>query len=306
MTDAGESAVTEKGLCWSTSPTPTIADSHIACGTGTGSFSTTLTGLTSGTTYYIRAYATNGAGTAYGNEVFCTTAYATDGLPCPEASTVTDIDGNSYSTVKIGTQCWMKENLRTTKYADGTAILLGPDTSSSIAYRYRPNNDSTNVPTYGYLYNWSAVIYNQEGQSGNIQGICPTGWHVPNYLDMSQFVEYLNGHGNNICGDNNANLAKAVASTTGWLSSTTTCAPGNNQASNNSSGFNLLPSGNYNTSSTSSYFGARTVLWDISSTGTIPTHFFTVQNYKADFSRYGGIGLPLRKTFAYTVRCIRD
>ena len=89
----------------------------------------------------------------------------TDGQPCPGAATVTDVDNNTYNTVQIGTQCWMKENLRTTRYANGTSIALGSSTSSTTAYRYYPDNNSSNVSTYGYLYNWKALMGNSSSSS---------------------------------------------------------------------------------------------------------------------------------------------
>ena len=82
-----------------------------------------------------------------------------DGQPCPGTPTLTDRDGNTYNTVLIGSQCWMKENLRTKKYANGTTISQGSlSSSSSTAYWYFPNNDSSNMSTYGLLYNWKAVM----------------------------------------------------------------------------------------------------------------------------------------------------
>ena len=98
-------------------------------------------------------------------------------------SGVTLADGNTYNTVLIGTQCWMKENLRTKKYANGTTISQGSlSSSSSTAYWYFPNNDSSNMSTYGLLYNWKAVMQNSSSSSANpsgVQGVCPNGWHVP-------------------------------------------------------------------------------------------------------------------------------
>lgn len=114
----GITAVTERGVCWSTNPKPTIADSKTINGTGTGSFISNITGLIPGRTYYVRAYATNSLGTAYGIEKSFTTT-----KPIMEdCGTVTDIDGNVYKTIRIGNQCWMAENLKTTRYRNGERI----------------------------------------------------------------------------------------------------------------------------------------------------------------------------------------
>ena len=117
-------ALTKIGVCWSTSQNPTVSDDHTTDGSGTGSFTSNLTNLTPGTTYYVRAYATNSMGTAYGSEESFTTTAALpqDGQPCVGAATVTDYDGHTYNTVQLGSQCWMAENLRTSHYSDGTAI----------------------------------------------------------------------------------------------------------------------------------------------------------------------------------------
>ena len=128
VTCDGESVVTARGVCWNTSTTPTILGNHTTDSCGLGEFTSKISELAEGTTYHLRAYATNNAGTAYGDEkIFTTWSH------CVAAPTVTDYDKNVYNTIQIGEQCWMRENLRTTKYADGTPIEKGNGTSNDVA-----------------------------------------------------------------------------------------------------------------------------------------------------------------------------
>ena len=110
----GGSQVTERGICYSTSPNPRITDNKIPSGSGSGDFTSVILGLTGSTTFYVKAYATKTSGTTYGNQVVFTTL--------PDHGTVTDFDGNVYHTITIGSQVWTVENLKTTHYRDGTPI----------------------------------------------------------------------------------------------------------------------------------------------------------------------------------------
>jgi uncharacterized protein (TIGR02145 family) len=105
------------------------------------------------------------------------------------SGTVTDIDGNIYHTVVIGGQLWMVENLKTTKYNDGTAIQELTDNTewksdSAGAFCWYNNDLATNGSTYGALYNWQVI---------NTGKLCPTGWHVPTNSEWAQLIDYLGG-----------------------------------------------------------------------------------------------------------------
>jgi len=179
ITDDGGGEVTVRGVCWSsTSQTPTTADSKTEDGSGTGSFTSNLTNLEPETTYYVRAYATNSAGTAYGDNVSFTTL---------ALGQVLDADGNIYNTVTIGSQVWMVENLRTTKLNDGTYIShVGTGWSSleTPAYDWYDNDSATYAVPYGALYNWYAAA---------ADNLCPVGWHVPDDNDFTALVDFLGG-----------------------------------------------------------------------------------------------------------------
>jgi uncharacterized protein (TIGR02145 family) len=149
------------------------------------SFDLKISGLTPNVTYYIRAYATSEEGTSYGNELSFTTPEDISG----QKGTVTDVDGNVYQTIGIGSQFWMAENLKTTKYNDGTSIpqVTGNRDWSLLftpAYCWYNNDELSNKNIYGALYNWYTV---------NTGKLCPSGWHVPNNSEWAVLASYLGG-----------------------------------------------------------------------------------------------------------------
>jgi hypothetical protein len=183
----GGAPVTARGVCWSTSDEPSIGGSVTLDGEGTGSFVSHVTGLIAGTSYRLRAYATNRAGTGYGDAVPFSTLPADPG-------TVTDVDGNVYLTVRIGSQLWMAENLRVTKFNNGDPIPDMADNATWMAhtgpaYSWYLNDYATYGTIYGALYNWYAV---DDASSGN-RSICPVGWHVPTADEWTTLTSYLGG-----------------------------------------------------------------------------------------------------------------
>lgn len=217
ITSDGGAQVIARGICWSTIPMPTIADSKTTNGAGMGIFSGSITGLTENTTYYVRAYATNSVGTSYGDERIFTTFV------------VLDIDGNGYHSIKIGTQEWTKENLKTTKYSDGseiTNVLKASDwVSLSIGAYCDYDNDSNNVGTYGRLYNWYSVV--------DPRKVCPAGWHTPSLHEWDILINNLGGE----------NIAGGKMKSTGTLQDGDGLWNSPNTGATNESGFTALPGG---------------------------------------------------------------
>lgn len=182
--------------------------------------------------------------------------------------TITDYDGNVYKTVTIGSQVWMAENLKTTHYADGTAIPLVVSITTwknlnetSKAYCWYDNNVA-NKADYGALYTWPAAMNGKASSETNpsrIQGVCPTGWHLPSEAEWVQLENYLADNGYNYdgtigggngnygaFGKGSAKIAKSLAGTSFWkITSDYKGAVGNTDypAYRNLSGFTALPSG---------------------------------------------------------------
>jgi uncharacterized protein (TIGR02145 family) len=173
VTYNGGGLITEKGVCWSTTPDPDLQDSYTSNSTGTETFSSTMTNLLPGTRYYAKAYVKNAGGTAYGEQIIFNTKLA-------------DIEGNLYGVVYIGNQVWMSENLRSATLNDNTPIPNIPDnetwiTMTTPGYCWFSNNVSYKG-TFGALYNWYAVGTGK---------LCPTGWHIPSDDEYKTLEIYL-------------------------------------------------------------------------------------------------------------------
>lgn len=140
-----------------------------------------------------------------------------------------------------------EENLKTTHYSNGTEIPLGTSESNTVGYRYNPNSDASNVDSYGYLYNWPAVMNGASSSNeipSGVQGICPVGWHVPSNAELIALTDYVSTMDNFPHNSTSSYIAKVMASTTGWVtngSSSSPYSPGNDPATNNASGFNATP-----------------------------------------------------------------
>lgn len=270
ITSDGGSAITSRGVCWSTSQAPTVDDSKTEDGPGSGIFSSTLTGLSPETPYYVRAYATNSEGTTYGDEVSFTTVQ------------LTDIDGNIYNIVTIGTQMWMQENLKATKLNDGTPIqLLSEDGSwlgtNEPAFSWYDNNESMYGETYGAMYNWYAV---------NTNMLCPDGWHVPTDVEWTILTDFLGG-------EETAGGKLRETGTEHWTTP--------NTDATNETGFTALPGG-YRSNGGPFYSIGSRGSWH-TSTAEDATYVWRrdMQYNHARVDRWEN-----NKNFGFSVRCIKD
>jgi uncharacterized protein (TIGR02145 family) len=270
ITSDGGAAVTVRGICWSTNIDPTIVlSTKTSDGTGTGIFTSSITNLTTNTLYYVRAYATNNVGTAYGQQISFTTQ-------------VTDIDGNIYNTVVVGNQIWMAENLKTTKYNDGTNISGITDNSTwggihAPAYCWY-NNDITYKPRFGAIYN-GYVIYNGKN-------VCPTGWHVPTDGEWTTLTTYLGG-------ESVGGGKLKESGTTLWMSP--------NNGATNETGFTALPGGERIPDGSFNNFGYGGYWWSSTELDSSTSWYRYMDNRYPTVARYS-----IHKALGFSIRCLRD
>ena len=314
----GGTTVTERGICFATHTTPTIADTKVTRGTGTGWFVATAENLTPNTTYYVRAYATNGDGTAYGEEYEFTTRPNPTSFSCGNSALV-DYDGNKYPTVAIGTQCWMGSNLRVTHYSDGEEIpkILNSSQSATTTDRIAyadPVSSNPDSPEFGYGYSFACivrgVVSGGEGHSSanpsGVQGPCPAGWHVPSLAEYNQMYEYIINH-NLTHSETPGSVAKAIASTVGWkvqtgLNAPKEGAPALEPEKNNTSGINLYPVGNRTSSNV--FFETNAVMGTTTPSSKPTSWYLAVSLYTNDTANPGTMNQNLYRQS--TLRCVKD
>jgi uncharacterized protein (TIGR02145 family) len=226
-----------------------------------------------------------------------TTAFS----PC--GTTITDIDGNSYNTVLIGSQCWTKENLRVRRYNDGTAIQFnatgGSGGSSStwqnltIGAHTIYANDSTATPSnltkYGYLYNWYAAkgIYTTGSiASTDTLNVCPVGWHVPTDAEWTTLTTELGGE--SVAGGKMKSIGTAY-----WNSP--------NTGATNEIGFSALPGGLRDSDGSFRFIRNYAFFWSATE-GGVNTAWNRNQN-----TYNGNVGRDnYNQSVGVSVRCIRD
>lgn len=216
-------------------------------------------------------------------------------------------DNQNYKTIEIGDQIWMAENL---KYLPA---VVGPDTESYTSpyyyvYDYYGTDvatakESANYTTYGVLYNWPAAMNSAASSTSNpsgVQGVCPSGWHMPSDTEWTELTEYLinNGYGFGGSGDD---IGKSIASISGWDSSTDPSDVGYNQATNNSSGFDGFPGGKRLETGSFEGKGGTGVWWSayqMSSSTARSLSLYDLRDYLA-------LG-ESDKIRGFSVRCLKD
>ena len=303
ITYDGASSVVDRGICWSTNQNPTTNDNRTSLGTGTGSFTSGIGCLSFATTYYVRAYAINDAGISYGDQQILTTPGTNPIIFNPDLiyGSVTDIDGNCYKTIQIGTGIWMAENLRTSRYNDGTPIpdvtdnsewenllsdiAVGPYITTG-AFCWYENDSSRYENGYGKLYNYGAV---------NSGKLCPSGWHVPN-----GFLSGLDGYPMSEYCYNSSYLGGRMMETGSghWHDPLSSCIT-------NETGFTVLPGGKRNSDGTFTGTGTKAFFWTTIRSGHGPLAVYQVIPFSAFF---GGspTSCSILPTNGLSIRCVKD
>ena len=290
VTSDGGATNTARGVVWSTNPNPTIAlSTKTTDGTGIGNFTSIIFGLNANTTYYLKAYATNSLGTAYGNEMSFTTSNTS-------STSVTDIDGNTYQLVTICNQIWIKSNLNVTHYRNGDVIPQVTDATqwtnlTTGAWCYL-NNDPSNGAVYGKLYNWYAVH--------DTRGLAPQGYHIPTDNEYNSLIACLDPSYIPVASLINdfSTIAGGKMKETGithWVNP--------NTGANNNSGFTALPGGIRSNPLNGDFssLGYDCYWWSSSeynSTDALNRHV-----YFYDSNAYRAEDL---KSFGFSVRCLKD
>lgn len=293
------------GICWSESSNPTLKNGTVVeTGFRTnkkGNFTVWIRDLLPEHTYYLRAFYYEGQRITYGS-VICVTTKAQYHDNTRIENAVQDFDGNSYNATKLGDQTWMASNLKTTHYADGEEV--------AISY---PGEDQDNVNQYGYLYYFRAATrgaYSEENPNpSGVQGICPDGWHLPSLAEWDQLKYYLESHEDQYIKPSGS-IAKALASTEGWMASTGYGAPGNDPSTNNSTGFSAMPAGvsrghDIVDFQQSAYFAATNTLnfW-------LDNQYCTASSYASLSHNSSGFFNEMLQSashgWRYSVRCVKD
>lgn len=304
ITTDGGAPITSRGLVWSTSQNPTVETNQgmISVGVGVGNFTANLTNLTPNSTYYVRTYAINKAGTNYGNQVNFTTFLFADGT---QGTLI--YNGYTYQTVYIGGREWMAENLRTTKYRDGSDIPTGYSDSqwgsiTTGAYAIYPYNylsgfssDYEVVNAYGVLYNWYAVT--------DSKNLCPTGWHVPTNTEWTSLINYVSSINATNVGDQLKSCRQVSSPLFGNCATSVHPRWDSNGMhwGTNIYNFSALPSGFRHKDGSYGTIGYSGHWWTSTENSSTDAKRFYLYNDYGNFDGYF-----LEKNFGISIRCIKD
>ncbi|HKL66961.1 MAG TPA: fibrobacter succinogenes major paralogous domain-containing protein, partial [Bacteroidales bacterium] len=299
----GGAEITGRGFVWSTAPNPDLSlnDGYSTEGQGSGTYTGEISGLSINTDYYVRAWATNSEGTSYSGQLL---------FHFWDYGTITDIDGNSYNTVTIGSQVWMAENLRVARYTTAIPIPGGLtneewETTTSGAYAVYPhssaeglNSEEEVLEAYGALYNWYAV------ETGNL---CPTGWRVPTEDDWTQLTDHLLNNYDSINSSNISNYLKSrrqVDSPLGGEFATSNHPRwdyDNDDYGKDFIGFSALPGGYRSSGGTFWYIGSGWYFWLFTEASVEDARYSYIYNRDGTIRKFS-----TNKLQGNTVRCTKE
>jgi uncharacterized protein (TIGR02145 family) len=223
-------------------------------------------------------------------------------------------DGNTYKTVALGRQVWMAENLRY------LPAVTGPGSNSTTTpfyyvYGYNGTNvaaakATANYLAYGVLYNWPAAMAGSESSTANpsgVQGVCPTGWHLPSDAEWIELENFLADNGYNYDGTTGGGrdkIAKAMAAKSGWTFFAKTGAVGNDDYPEyqNKSGFAALPGGVRWPHGNTFNFVGSICIWPSTSDNGNDNILSRYMSYGESFVEIFNSG----KEWGYSVRCVKD
>lgn len=276
-----------QGICWSTNQYPTISDNVCYDERETKGYKCLMQELEIGKKYWIRSFAINEIGSGYSEPILLDYDWG--------IIQVQDYDGNWYNTLKIGSQVWLRENLKTKHFANGEPISDGTEieidlNDHSSKYMFNPNRDENLSDKYGLLYNWAAAMNGSASSELNpsgVQGVCPDGWHLPSPNEFSDLIWAISN-----VGSSDAGGKLKEEGYDNWFQP--------NTGATNESGFTALPAG---------YFYNHT-LYDERHT----TYFWLSTESDSQNSKTIGCSYNYASTWhndklkitGYSVRCLKD
>ena len=271
VTDDGNGTILARGVCWVITGTPSLGHSDSITTDAGNNFVSYVPGLLPDTSYKIAAYVTNEKGTSYGAVLSFSTR-----LPCGQATV--EYGSQTYHTILIGDQCWLKENLNI-----GTRIsgIQNQDPLNATLEKYCYNDDEANCTLYGGLYQWDEMM--KSSVTPGTQGICPSGWHLPSDAEWTTMTTFLGG--DTVAGTK-------MKSNTGWY---------NNGNGTNTSGFTGIPAGNRGNDGSFNNLTQLGYFWTSSQAGASEA-WNRKLNFESDIvTKYNSF-----ITNGFSVRCVRN